>query len=51
MVNGKGKDILDQDLIEEAAKANVSGVKVRAMLEQVQDALADYEKLMQEFKA
>jgi len=51
MVNGKGKDILDQDLIEEAAKANVSGVKVKAMLEQVQDALADYEKLMQEFKA
>ena len=50
MVNGKGCGITDEDLIKEAQRYNVSAGKVREMIAQTEDALADYDKLMKELR-
>ena len=50
MVNKKGIDITDDDLIIEARKAGVSENKTKEMIERVTSALADYEKLIKEYK-
>lgn len=51
MVNGKGTDICDNDLIIEAVKIGVSASKTKEMIEQVMSSLADYEKLIKEYKS
>lgn len=50
MVNGKGCGITDEDLIKEAQRYNVSAGKVREMITQTEDALADYDRLMKEMR-
>jgi len=50
MVNGKGIDITDNDLITEAQKIGFSAGKTKEIIAQVADALADYEKLMKEHR-
>ena len=50
MVNGKGCGITDEDLIKEAQRYNVSAGKVREMITQTEDALADYDRLMKELR-
>lgn len=50
MVNGKGCGITDEDLIKEAQRYNVSAGKVREMIAQTEDALADYDRLMKELR-
>ena len=50
MVNGKGCGITDEDLIKEAQRYNVSVGKVREMIAQTEDALADYDRLMKELR-
>ena len=50
MVNQKGIDITDDDLIIEAQKIGVSENKTKEMIEQITSALADYEKLVKEHK-
>ncbi|MBR5624314.1 type II toxin-antitoxin system HipA family toxin [bacterium] len=50
MVNGKGCGITDEDLIKEAQRYNVSAGKIREMIAQTEDALADYDKLMKELR-
>lgn len=48
MVNGKGTDITDSDLIKTAAPFGFSEKKVAAIIEQTEDALANYGKYMKE---
>lgn len=50
MVNGKGIDITDDDLITEAQKIGVSATKTKEMIEQIVSSLADYDKLIKEHK-
>lgn len=50
MVNGKGIDITDDDLIIEAQKISIAENKTKEMIEQITSALADYEKLVKEYK-
>lgn len=50
LVNGKGRDITDDDLIKEAQRYNVSSAKTKEMIAQTEDALADYDKLMKELR-
>ena len=47
MVNGKGTDITDNDLIKTAAPFGFSEKKIAAIIEQTDDALANYGKYMQ----
>ena len=42
MVNGKGCDITDADLIKTAATANVSEVEAKALIDQITTALREY---------
>ena len=42
MVNGKGCDITDADLIKTAATANVSEVEAKALIDQITTALLEY---------
>ena len=42
MVNGKGCDITDADLIKTAATANVSEVEAKALIDQITTALQEY---------
>lgn len=42
MVNGKGRNITDADLIKTAATANVSEVEAKALIDQVNTALQEY---------
>ena len=42
MVNGKGRNITDADLIKTAATANVSEVETKALIDQVNTALREY---------
>lgn len=50
MVNQKGIDITDDDLIIEAQRIGISATKTKEMIEQITSALADYEKLVKEHK-
>ena len=50
LVNGKGRDITDDDLIKEAQRYNVSSAKTKEMIAQTEDALADYDRLMKELR-
>lgn len=51
MVNGKGIDITDDDLIIEAENMGISKRKTKEMIEDVVSALADYERLVKEYKS
>ena len=42
MVNGKGRNITDADLIKTAATANVSEVEAKALIDQITTALREY---------
>ena len=42
MVNGKGRNITDAGLIKTAAAADISEVKVKALIDQVNTALQVY---------
>ena len=42
MVNGKGRNITDADLIKTAATANVSEVEAKALIDQITSALREY---------
>ena len=42
MVNGKGRDITDADLIKTAATANISEVEAKALIDQITTALREY---------
>ncbi len=46
MVNGKGTNITDKDLIAEALKAGISKEKTKEMIEEVSSCLADYDKTL-----
>ncbi len=46
MVNGKGADITDDDLVAEAVKAGISKRKAREMIEEVSSCLAGYDKVL-----
>lgn len=46
MVNGKGANITDEDLITEALKAGISRRKTMEMIEEVSSCLADYDKIL-----
>jgi len=48
MVNGKGTDITDSDLIKTASSFGFAEKKVAAIIEQTNDALANYGKYMKE---
>ena len=48
MVNGKGTDITDNDLIKTAAPFGFAEKKVAAIIEQTNDALTNYSKYMKE---
>ena len=50
IVNGKGVDITDDDLIVEAQKIGISATKTKEMIEQVVSSLADYKKLIKRYK-
>jgi len=50
MVNSKGTDITDNDLIEEAQSVDISPTKTKEMIEEITSSLADYEKLIKEHK-
>ena len=50
MVNGKGIDITDDDLLSEAQKIGISSTKTKEMIEQITSSLADYDKLIKEYK-
>ena len=42
MVNGKGRNITDADLIKTAATANISEVEAKALIDQITTALREY---------
>jgi len=42
MVNGKGRNITDADLIKTAATANISEAETKALIAQVNSALTQY---------
>ena len=42
MVNGKGRNITDADLVKTAASANISDAEVKALIDQVTTALQEY---------
>ena len=46
MVNGKGKDITNIDLIKTAEAFGFNETKVREIIEQTEDALSNYDKYM-----
>lgn len=48
MVNGKGKDITDVDLIKTAETFGFNETKVREIIEQTEDALSNYDKYMKD---
>lgn len=48
MVNGKGTDITDSDLIKTAVPFGFAEKKVATIIEQTNDALANYGKYMKE---
>ena len=50
MVNGKGKDITDDDLVVVAEGIGVSASKTKEMIQAVEDALSEYPNLIKEFK-
>lgn len=50
MVNGKGINITDDDLISEAMQIGISKSKTKDMIEQVTTSLADYEKLIKDYR-
>lgn len=50
MVNGKGINITDDDLISEAQQIGISKGKTKDMIEQVTASLADYEKLIRDYR-
>ena len=50
MVNGKGINITDDDLISEAQQIGISKSKTKDMIEQVTASLADYEKLIRDYR-
>lgn len=50
MVNGKGKDITDDDLIAVASVVGISAQKTKEMIQTVEDALSEYPKLIKKFK-
>lgn len=49
MVNNKGINITDDDLIVEAQKAGISINKTKEMIEQIETSLAEYKKLANEY--
>lgn len=49
MVNGKGKGITTDDFIKTAEPFGFSDKKVMTIIEQTDDALADYDKYAKEF--
>ena len=48
MVNGKGMNITNSDLVKTAAPFGFAEKKVAAIIEQTNDALANYDKYMKE---
>ena len=50
MVNGKGTDITDSDLIKTAVPFGFAEKKVAAIIEQTNDALANYGKYMKDLE-
>ena len=48
MVNGKGVNITDDDLLAEALRIGVSARKTREMIEEVSSCLAEYDAVMKE---
>ena len=49
MVNGKGRHILNDDLIMTAHLAGVSEAKTKKMIEEVEAALSDFPRLLKEY--
>lgn len=49
MVNGKGRKILNEDLIEAAKISGLSIIKIKQILEEVESALSWYPTLLKEF--
>ena len=49
MVNSKGRDITDYDLIKTASVSSLSETKAREMIEQIDDALSGYANLKKEY--
>lgn len=50
LVNGKGKNITTEDFLAVATPFNISSKKVMEIIEQVQDSLAEYPKLIHEWR-
>ncbi|MBP3615908.1 MAG: type II toxin-antitoxin system HipA family toxin [Alphaproteobacteria bacterium] len=50
MVNGKGKDITNDDFITVASEFDIDKQKVCEMIEAVDNSLSNYEKLMKQYK-
>ena len=49
MVNGKGRKILNEDLIEAAKISGLSLVKIKQILQEVEESLSFYPILLREF--
>ncbi len=48
MVNGKGRNITDDDLITTASISGIETTKLKHIIAQTIDAIADYDKLKKE---